>query len=95
MQTALSRRLGSLQSFQKTENGLIGKTDEGHIRVRTFSDSIVQVTISSSEILEDFSYAITATPTSVRVSFDELADRLVMKSARLELTLLKKCVSYI
>ena len=95
MQTALSRRLGSLQSFQKTENGLIGKTDEGHIRVRTFSDSIVQVTISSSEILEDFSYAITARPISVRVSFDELADRLVMKSARLELTLLKKNVSLI
>ncbi len=95
MQSRLSRRLGHLQSFQKTENGFVGKTDEGFIRVQAFSDSIIQVTISSSEIFEDFSYAISATPSPTKFLFEELPDCLLMKSAQLELTLLKQNVSLV
>ena len=89
MQSRLSRRLGSLQSFHKTENGLVGKTDEGYIRVQAFSDSIFQITISSSAIFEDFSYAISARPSSTKLSFEDLPDRLLIKTSQLGLTLLK------
>ena len=95
MRSGLSRRLGRLQSFQKTENGFVGKTDEGFIRVQAFSDSIIQVTISSSEIFEDFSYAISARPSPTKFLFEELPDCLLMKSAELELTLLKQNVSLV
>ena len=90
MQAGFSRRLGSLQSFQKTEDGLVAKTGEGCIRIKTFSPSVVQVTLSPTAIVDEFSYAVTAKPLATPWSLEELADRLVVKSERFELTLLKK-----
>ncbi len=94
MQSVLSKRLGSIHAIQKTETGVIGKTQEGHFRIKAFSDSIFQITISSSESFEDFSYAVCAVPLPTVLALEELPDSIHIKSANIDLTVLKNPASF-
>lgn len=95
MQSSLSRRLGSLQSFHNAGNGIIGKTSEGYFRIKTFSESVFQITISSVDTFEDFSYALSSLPEAVAFTVADHVDSLVIKTTELELTILKNPVSFI
>lgn len=95
MHSGLSKRLGKLQAFQNTGNELTGKTNEGNFRIKIFSESVFQVTISATETFEDFSYAVAATPVPTIFSVNDHLDSLVIKSPQLELAILKNPVSFI
>ncbi len=96
MQSALSRTLGELQSFQKTENGLVGQALGGHFRVKVFSESVFQISLSPSGTFEDFSYAIESVPLTLdSLVTADMADRLVIKSKNVELTIFKNPISFV
>ena len=94
MPSSLSRRLGNLLSLTKNEFGIAGKTSEGYFRVRIISGSILQITISSSEEVDDFSYAVIAKPAPV--AFELIDDSaLHIYTRNIELTIHKNPVSFI
>ena len=95
MHSVLSKRLSELQSFHNIENGLVGKTHEGYFRIRVFSESVFQIKISSIETFEDFSYSVIATPGGVAFSMEDHPESIVIKTAELELVILKSPVSFI
>ncbi|NOT73319.1 MAG: glycoside hydrolase family 31 protein [Cyclobacteriaceae bacterium] len=94
MHSSLSRRLGVLKSFNKKENYFLGKTDTGNFKVTAWSESIFQITISSDDAFEDFSYAVSAKPKAVALSTDDSTDRIQIKSSELELTITKNPVAF-
>ena len=95
MHSVLSKRLGELQSYHNIENGLIGKTKEGNFRIIVFSESVFQIKISSIETFENFSYSVIATPGGVAFSMEDHPESIVIKTAELELVILKNPVSFI
>ena len=95
MSESISKRLGTLQSFKKIENGITGKTTAGFFRVRTFSDSIFNVTISKVEEFEDFSYAIASVPGSAVIELEDQPQAIIVRTSKLELSILKNPVSFI
>jgi len=94
MQSFLSRRLGEIQSFQKTNNQITAKTSHGNFRVTAFTESVFQISISSTDSFDDFSYAVSAKPESPTISYEDLADKLVIKSMKLELSISKKPTAF-
>ncbi|CAN5368619.1 glycoside hydrolase family 31 protein [soil metagenome] len=93
MQSVLSQRLGKIQSFQQSENQFIAKTEFGNLRVKAFTASIFQITITHDKPFEDFSYAVSGKPKNVVLSCQELTDSFILKSSALELLINKNTVT--
>ncbi len=94
MATDLSKRLGNLQSIQKTDSGVIGKTDTGNFRIRFFSDAVAQVTIIAGDDFEDFSYTVKAQPAASGLTIEENQASLVLQTSALTLTIQRQPVSF-
>ncbi len=94
MQSLLSQRLGEIQSLQNSNNEIKAKTSQGFFRIRAFTDSVFQITISESESFDDFSYAVSAKPLYPALSYQDLEDRIVIKSTKIELSIDKNPTAF-
>ncbi len=80
--------IGALQSFEKTANGIKGRTQTGiSLEVQFYSDRVVRVACSREEAPDSFSYAVVETPQKVQWQLHETADQLVLSSARLKVVM--------
>ena len=62
MSATLSKSLGHLKLWKRCPFGISGTTSFGNFRVIVFNDNIVRISASLQESFDDFSYAVTATP---------------------------------
>src|SRR5204863_5221862 len=68
--------------------------DSEYLRVRFFSSSIVQVTISRLPTFEDFSYAVCASPQHVNLSHEDNSESISVWSGHLKLVVRKNPVAF-
>ncbi|MDH4057543.1 MAG: glycoside hydrolase family 31 protein [Cyclobacteriaceae bacterium] len=87
--SVVSRAVGKLISWEKTPEGITGKTPESIFRIRFFSESIVQVTFTQENFFEDFSYAVVVNPDSIEFSIQESDNEIILKSASLHIQVSK------
>src|SRR5688500_6517217 len=60
--STLSESLGQLKRWEKHSNGIAGETDREKFRVTFYNESVARISITRSEELEQFSYAVVAKP---------------------------------
>lgn len=87
--------LGELMSYQSTNEGLQGRTDCGHFRVIVYSSVIIRIQISDSDIFDDLSYAVVATPSSVDFEVSENANSVYLQTGKLKLEIKKDPVRFV
>jgi alpha-glucosidase len=90
--SVMNQSVGNLLSCQQTENGLTGQTPEGIFRLQFYSPEIVRVTFTREAEFEDFSYSVTGKPLPVKLTVDDHAEMLVLKSASLQVQVSKNPV---
>lgn len=95
MESSLSQRLGTFQSYSKDASGIIAKADHGFFRVKAYSENVFQITLSRVNTFEIFSYAIAAEAEPVTLHIAEDQQSLTIKSAKIELSIQKNPVSFI
>jgi alpha-glucosidase len=95
MVSSLSKRLGTLRSYQNIEGGLTGITDNGKFRIRFYSPFIVQITISREDTFDDFSYAVEAIPGPADFSISEEPESITLKTSSLAVSILRSPVSFV
>ncbi len=94
MHSSTSRRLGSLVSFDKTEDGLTGRSSEFNFRLRAFSTQVFQISISPLAHFEDFSYAVEAQPVPVDVAFEESPTHLTLSTGDVVVRIERKALRF-
>src|SRR6187399_993022 len=87
--TSLSQSLGNLKEWKKESFGISGKTDHEKFRVQVYNESIVRLSLSRSESIDDFSYAVVASPESENVKIVEKESSLEIQTSKIILTIQK------
>ena len=76
LKKTLSNNLGDLISWEKSKDGISGRTACGNFRVIIYNDNIARITITRDPEFEDFSYAVVASPVGAQLNIDENAGSL-------------------
>ena len=95
MASSLSKRLGKISSLTKNELGFDAATPEGHLRITVFSESIVRVTISTSDTPDTYPYAVVAKPEKTDFQFEDKESYVSLKTSKLEVHITKNPVAII
>ncbi|HRJ28512.1 MAG TPA: glycoside hydrolase family 31 protein [Cyclobacteriaceae bacterium] len=91
--SVVSRTAGKLISWEEKPIGIIGKTAEVNFSICFYSDSIVRVTFTAENFFEDFSYAVTADPSSnIKLTVSEEPSLVILKSSTLQVHVSKNPV---
>lgn len=89
-----SESLSALKQYTKGNGGLAGETATGNFRVLCYSDSIVRLTATQQTAVEDFSYAVVATPSSMAPQITEDSERILLQTAKVKLSIGKNPVRF-
>ena len=95
MASSLSKRLGKISSLTKNELGFNAATPEGHLRITVFSESIVRVTISTSDTPDTYPYAVVVKPAKADFQFEDKESHVSLKTSKLEVHITKNPVAII
>jgi len=60
--SALSRSLGKIRSWEKNADGINGESEFGKFRLQAYGENILRVSLTRAEAFEDFSYAVIDRP---------------------------------
>jgi len=93
MPTRLSQRLGTIVSVTKDEQGIKAATNEGLLIIRFYTESIVRITITSSNTPEYYPYAVIAEPEVVNTQIEDNAKVIVLKTSKLTVRVAKDPVT--
>jgi alpha-glucosidase len=91
MKGVLSHRVQGITQWEKTAHGISGKTDQEFFAVTFYNSAIARVTISRAE-LEDFSYAVVASPQG-QCEVTDHAQHLELKSDTMMVEVSKTALS--
>jgi alpha-glucosidase len=80
---SLPESLGSLLRFEPSDNGVTGDTSLGRFRIQFFRESIVRVTVTRSDVFDDFSYAVVGIPAPVPLDITESPESIELRSSSL------------
>ena len=86
---ASSKRLGNFISLSKTENSVELKTSFGNLRLKFFSDKMVQVWAYRAQQEEDFSYAVVGKLEATSFAVIEEVSQLLITTSSLKITIEK------
>lgn len=71
MSKSISRPIGNIQSWKRTNTGIECVTEHGNIRITMYTDSIARVCVATQDQSSDFSYAVITQPQEVKFAIDE------------------------
>jgi alpha-glucosidase len=94
IQSSLSHSVGPLRTWEQTSTGVQGITDKEKFSVKIYHPSIVRISITRADELEDFSYAVVASPIGDQFKVHESGDELVIQTAALKLIIRKSKVRF-
>ena len=63
--------LGRLLSYEVTARGILGVTENGYLKLTAYTDQIIRVQISESDLFDELSYAVVAEPAQVELNVTE------------------------
>lgn len=92
--SSLSESIGSLLSWSKTSNGLIGNTSKEKFRVQVYNPSLIRITITRLNEFEDFSYAVVANPTDTPYEITETAAEIFLRTSAATLQINKDKIRF-
>ena len=84
-QNRLNKSLDNLIRFETNQHGIEGFTAAYKFKILFYSDHIIRIHITQSEIYDDHSYAVIAEPTSVDFEIHESSDDIVLTTAAIRL----------
>jgi alpha-glucosidase len=87
--SSLSQSIGQLKQWEKHSHGIIGETSSEKFSVIFYNSSIARISITKSKQLEDFSYAVVATPSLTTIEIAESETVIELKTEKLTLLLQK------
>jgi hypothetical protein len=61
--------IGKIESWEKTGDGLEGKTKTAYFKIMVYNAHIIRVRVSMNEEMDDFSYVLTERKNSVKDEF--------------------------
>ncbi|MBT1703478.1 glycoside hydrolase family 31 protein [Chryseosolibacter indicus] len=85
----LSQSLGSIRQWEKTQAGIQGKTTDEQFSVSFYNDAIARISITRSNEIEDFSYAVIQQPGSVNLNITDSDNTISITTEKLVLTIKK------
>lgn len=85
----LSKSLGTIHSYEKTKNGILGKTGRGDFKVVVYTPQIIRVHITFDGGYDEHSYAVVATPDETTFELHDHGNELIIKTTAIELRLTK------
>jgi alpha-glucosidase len=90
--SVVEQSVGNLVSWEMQVEGLTGKADNAMFQIRFYTENIVRITFTRQDSFEDFSYSIIAGSAMPTVDLEDSPDKLILKSALLEVHVSKKPV---
>jgi alpha-glucosidase len=87
MPNPVSRTIGNLKSFTKTDSGILAEGSSGFLRITFFSDSIARVSLSPTNSFDDFSYAVVGQPALAMFSVVESPDSVQLNTPEFRVTI--------
>lgn len=91
-QRSANNSLGNYTSHYFTNQSLEIKTDNGNATITVYDKGIFRVRVVKDAFIEDFSYAVTGTPVTTDVKFNEDNAKLTLKTELVSLEITKKPV---
>src|SRR5688572_28060846 len=89
-----SHSLGDLTEWKEEKYGLTGDTTQGKFKISVYNDNIVRIQITKENSFENFSYSVIVNPHDEKIDIEDYADRLVVKTSALTLTISKSPVRF-
>jgi alpha-glucosidase len=90
--SVVEQSIGNLVSWEMQVEGLTGKADNAMFQIRFYTENIVRITFTRQDSFEDFSYSIIAGSAVPTVDLEDSPDKLILKSALLEVHVSKNPV---
>lgn len=94
LKSSRSTSLGILQKWTKEKYGLRGVTSSGNFSVLLYNDNIARISITQDDDLEDFSYAVVASPNLQNPTITEHAKFIEVSTAAFTLIITKDPVRF-
>jgi alpha-glucosidase len=80
----LSLPAGSVTDWKKSVTGITGKTTNGFFKIDFYSDSTVRIANTREEAFNDFSYAVVASPASIKFEAVEQNNSIELTTASIK-----------
>jgi alpha-glucosidase len=87
--TSLSQSLGNLKEWKKESFGISGETDHEKFRVQVYNESIIRLSITRSESVDDFSYAVVASAEGGSIKIVEKESSIEIQTSKIILIIQK------
>lgn len=87
--TSLSQSLGNLKEWRKESFGISGETDHEKFRIQVYNESIIRLSLTRSETIDDFSYAVVAKPERENFTITEKESSIEIQTSKTVLTIQK------
>ena len=84
---------GKLTSFSRHTDGVTMETEHAHVALTVFSPGVIRVRMDKKALGPHFSYAVVAQPGKTDFQLSELEDKLVLKTAALQVQIQKQPLS--
>jgi len=81
---------GKLTSFARNANGVAIVTEHAHVALTVFAPGVIRVRVDKKALGPDFSYAVTGKPGKTDFQLSEQEDKLVLKTAALQVQIQKR-----
>lgn len=83
--------IGKILSWQKTPQGIEGKTEKAFFRVQIYNSNVIRVRVSQAKEMDDFSYLLVGQPETDKnsVSITEGKVEILMKTAAIQMVIEK------
>lgn len=81
---------GKLTSFARNANGVAIVTEHAHVALTVFAPGVIRVRVDKKALGPDFSYAVTGKPGKTDFQISEQEDKLVLKTAALQVQIQKR-----
>ena len=81
--------LGRLLSHEILGHGVTGVAENGYLKITAYSDQIIRVQISDSDLFDELSYAVIAEPGQVELSITDKDSSILIETDVLTVELKK------
>lgn len=88
----VSRGLGNFKSVKKTAGSWIISASGGCLKLTPYNENMIRVQVSENNTFDEFSYAVIASPVTVKSTVTEKADLLEITSGNIRVQVYKKPV---
>ncbi|MTI22290.1 DUF5110 domain-containing protein [Fulvivirga sp. RKSG066] len=86
----LSHSLGNLTSFENTENGIIGKTEQANFKVLIYTDNTVRIHITFTDTYDENPYSVITKPEKTSFTIDDNDNAVIISLPKFDLQITKE-----